>query len=535
MEADVIVIGGGATGAGVARDCALRGLRVILLERGDLCRGATGRNHGLLHSGARYAVSDPASAAECVSENAVLRRIARHCIDPCDGLFINLPGDDEQYRADLLAACRDVGIDAREIDGKQALAMEPKLNAAVTAAVVVPDAAIDPFALTHANVLDARLHGATILTGYRTDHILTQSGHVTGVAATDCATGERHELHAPVVVNAAGIWGQQLLGDIGVSLPMYPAQGTMLIYATRPCTHVINRCRRPSDADLLVPDRKVSIMGTTSVRVDDKDIDAPLPTAAEVQTIMEGAALLVPSLADTRVLRAYAGVRPLVATDGDTTGRRLSRGIVCIDHGERDGVHGLITITGGKLATYRLMAQQATDAVCRTLGIDKPCETATLPLPGSEPKAKDPMRVPGAIERAAIARHGELAKQINTRSTQGGALVCECMSVTRAEVEFAIKTLGAHNLSTLRQCTRLGMGPCQGKICACRAANLLVELGIMTPAEALADLEQFFTERWRGQQRVAFGQSMREAALVHSLFVGLCGIQPSIHDNDGEQ
>ncbi|KLO01671.1 glycerol-3-phosphate dehydrogenase, partial [Morganella morganii] len=93
-EADVIIIGGGATGAGMARDCARRGLRPLLLERFDITTGATGRNHGLLHSGARYAVTDPESARECISENRILRRIARHCVEETDGLFITLPEDE---------------------------------------------------------------------------------------------------------------------------------------------------------------------------------------------------------------------------------------------------------------------------------------------------------------------------------------------------------------------------------------------------------------------------------------------------------
>ena len=93
-EFDVIIIGGGATGAGTARDCSLRGLKVLLVERYDLAVGATGRNHGLLHSGARYAVTDKESAEECIKENMILRRIASHCVEENDGLFISLPEDD---------------------------------------------------------------------------------------------------------------------------------------------------------------------------------------------------------------------------------------------------------------------------------------------------------------------------------------------------------------------------------------------------------------------------------------------------------
>ena len=100
---DVIIIGGGATGAGVARDCSLRGLKTLLLERGDIATGATGRNHGLLHSGARYAVTDRESAEECIKENMILRRIARHCVEPTDGLFISLPEDGLEFQAKFLS------------------------------------------------------------------------------------------------------------------------------------------------------------------------------------------------------------------------------------------------------------------------------------------------------------------------------------------------------------------------------------------------------------------------------------------------
>ena len=96
---DVIVIGGGITGAGTARDCAMRGLKVLLVERHDYSTGATGRNHGLLHSGARYAVTDHESATECIKENMILRKIARHCVEETEGLFITLPEDDLNFQS----------------------------------------------------------------------------------------------------------------------------------------------------------------------------------------------------------------------------------------------------------------------------------------------------------------------------------------------------------------------------------------------------------------------------------------------------
>lgn len=127
-EFDVIVIGGGITGAGTARDCSLRGLKVLLIERHDIADGATGRNHGLLHSGARYAVTDQESAAECIQENMILKKIANHCVDDTSGFFITLPEDDLAYQAKFVESCTKAGIKAEVIDPKEAIRLEPSVN-----------------------------------------------------------------------------------------------------------------------------------------------------------------------------------------------------------------------------------------------------------------------------------------------------------------------------------------------------------------------------------------------------------------------
>ena len=204
-EYDVIVIGGGATGAGTARDCALRGLRVLLVERFDFASGATGRNHGLLHSGARYAVTDRESAAECIRENMILRRIARHCVEPTDGLFITLPEDDLNYQATFVRACREAGIGAEIIDPALARRMEPSVNPAIIGAVRVPDGAVDPFRLTLANVIDAQAHGARILTYHEVLGLIREQGRVPGIRVLASKSGTKHEYRATLPVNAGGI------------------------------------------------------------------------------------------------------------------------------------------------------------------------------------------------------------------------------------------------------------------------------------------------------------------------------------------
>ncbi|MBO4263149.1 MAG: anaerobic glycerol-3-phosphate dehydrogenase subunit A, partial [Bacteroidales bacterium] len=392
QEFDVIIIGGGITGAGTARDCALRGLKTLLVERNDIADGATGRNHGLLHSGARYAVKDAESARECILENRILRRIASHCIEDTRGLFITLPEDAASgygldYQQTFIAACRKAGIEAEAISPQKALRMEPSVNPALIGAVVVPDGSVDPFRLCAANVLDAKLHGAKILTYTAFEDFLMENGSVTGIRVRDKQSGERREYRARVTVNAAGIWGQAVAAKAGISIGMYPAKGALLVFGHRVNNVVINRCRKSADGDILVPGDSVTIIGTTSTKVPFEECDRMRVTPEEVELLLREGCALCPRLGSTRILRAYAGVRPLVASDDDPTGRSISRGIVCLDHQNRDGLGGLVSITGGKLMTYRLMAEMATDLVCKKLSVDKTCETASTPLPGSGGKS----------------------------------------------------------------------------------------------------------------------------------------------------
>ncbi|KGA22795.1 glycerol-3-phosphate dehydrogenase [Pectobacterium brasiliense] len=543
-ETDVVVIGGGATGAGTARDCALRGLRCLLLERYDIATGATGRNHGLLHSGARYAVTDGESARECIEENQILRRIARHCIEPTDGLFITLPEDDLGWQAQFITACQQAGIRAQALDPREALRLEPAANPALIGAVRVPDGSVDPFRLTAANMIDACEHGAEVLTYHEVIGLIRQGDRITGVRVFDHKKGVETEIYAQVVVNAGGIWGQHIAEYADLRVRMFPAKGALLILGHRINNMVINRCRKPADADILVPGDTISLIGTTSTHIDYDQIDNMLVTPAEVETLMREGSMLAPTLASTRILRAYAGVRPLVANDSDPSGRSVSRGIVLLDHASRDGLEGFITITGGKLMTYRLMAEWVTDAICKKLGHDVACSTAQTPLPGSEsleelksaphplsayPAAK-PLSAP--LRGSAIYRHGERAGRMLSGERLDRSLVCECEAVTAGEVRYAVESLQVNNLIDLRRRTRVGMGTCQGELCACRAAGLLCRLGTATPEQSLTQLSQFLNERWKGIRPIAWGNALRESEFTSWIYQGLCGLTASDSQED---
>lgn len=525
---DVIIIGGGATGAGIARDCSLRGVRSLLLERSDISTGATGRNHGLLHSGARYAVTDHESAVECIRENMILRKIAAHCVEETDGLFISLPEDGLEYQSVFVEACRKAGIRADIIDPAEARRLEPSVNPTLVGAVRVPDGAVDPFRLTSSNILDAKAHGAEIRTYTEVRELLREQDRIVGVRAYDHRAHCDVTFRAQVVINAGGIWGHGIAAKAGITVNMLPAKGALLIFGHRVNNMVLNRCRKPADADILVPGDTISLIGTTSSKIPYDQIDNMIITPDEVDILLREGEKLAPQLAQTRILRAYAGVRPLVASDDDPSGRTVSRGIVLLDHAQRDGLEGFITITGGKLMTYRLMAEWATDLVCKKLGIDAVCRTAEIPLPGSTENRREVDRKlrnkPLAQRRSTIARHGALATKIGDGDSIRNSLVCECEEVSIGEVEYALENLSVNNLVDLRRRTRIGMGTCQGELCACRAAGIMGRRDPICARRAKADLVHFLNERWKGMEPIAWGDTLRESEYTTWVYESVCGL-----------
>ena len=177
--------------------------------------------------------------------------------------------------------------------------------------------------------------------------------------------------------------------------------------------------------------------------------------------------------------------------------------------------------------TYRLMAQQATDLVCKKLGSKARCTTADTPLPGSEPgpetNEEDELLQPVSFaHRAAEGRHGSRINMIHDERPEQRALVCECEHVSTAEVDYAISQLRASSLARLRRRTRLGMGTCQGKMCACRAAAMMAQRD-GKPEQHIADLNTFLSERWKGIRPVAWGATLSEAQLSAMTYQALCG------------
>ncbi len=536
IETTVAVIGGGATGCGILRDLSMRGIKSILIEKNDIASGTTGRNHGLLHSGARYAVKDIESARECIKENKILKKIARHCVENTGGLFVTLPEDDPVYHSKLLEACRFAGIDAKEISTKKALEMEPNLNPAILSAITVPDGTIDPFRLSSANILDATERGAKVFTHTTVNEVIVKDGRVTGVKCTS-RSGEEIEIKAELVINAAGVWGQQICAMAGINLKMFPSKGSMLIIDYRINNVVVNRCRPPADGDIIVPGDTVSLIGTTSKEIPYDEIEDLDVRDYEISVLLNDGEKLIPNVKKTRALRAYCGIRPLLAVSGETHGRNITRGIALIDHQQRDNIEGFITIAGGKLMTYRLMAEEAVDMACRKLGVKKKCETHKIPLPGSEERlsrkksVKAFSGIPNSVVGSTFYRHGHRVHSILTEKKKNYRLICECEMVTEGEIEYSIKNLNVRDLIDLRRRTRIGMGPCQGELCAYRGAGLFEEYGGATPSGSVEMLKDFLEERWKGIKPVLWGDGLRESEFTYWIYQGLFGLGDNNKNN----
>jgi glycerol-3-phosphate dehydrogenase len=516
---DVVVVGAGATGAGVARDLALRGVSVALVDRGDVAAGTSGRNHGLLHSGGRYAARDPEAARECIRENRILRTIAGHCIDPCGGMFVAMQGDDPEYARSFARACAGAGIDAERAGRDEALEREPGLDERVREAFLVPDAAVDPFFLCLANALDAAGHGAGVFTHAALERIVVEGGRVAAVVLRDLLGGGERRIRCRAVVNAAGPWAAEVAKRAGIEVRLHLSRGALIVMRGRLVRGVVNRLRPPSDGDIIVPGGPTCLIGTTSVAVASPDDLAPDPGEAD-RLVAQGSEM-VPLVWTARVIREFTGVRPLYGA-GD--GRAVSRGFAVLDHEARDGLAGLVTVVGGKLTTYRLMAEKVADLVASRLGADAACTTAVEPLPGSGGDAAVwPAGVPAWEARALTLRHGSRAGLAAGRGGAGLTRTCVCETVPESEVRYAIRKLFARTLDDVRRRTRLGMGPCQGSTCAPRAAALLAEELGLEPGAADRLLAEFIRERRRGRLAVMGHGGAAQEELIRSAERGLAG------------
>jgi glycerol-3-phosphate dehydrogenase len=372
-----IIIGAGFTGVATAHDLALRGFDVTVIDRGPIANGTSGRTHGLLHSGGRYCAKDQEAGIECIEENTILRRIVPHCIEPNGGLFVALNDSDLAYGEEFIDGCKASGIPYEELTAEQSLRLEPALNPRLLASFLVPDGTFDPLRLATAFAASAKSNGARFKLFTEVEDLIHDGkGDIIGVKVWQRKDDKRCDIRGDIVVNATGAWVGEIAKMAGVNVNISPTPGIMVAYDRRLCERTINRLNSPSDGDIVLPQRRMMVVGTTSFAVDDADY-VPVEET-QIRLMLERGSELIPALKTARERGAYMATRPLIGSG--STGRSITRTFKCYDHKENDNVSGIVTITGGKATTLRLMAEKTADVVCEKLGIRAECTTKDVRL-----------------------------------------------------------------------------------------------------------------------------------------------------------
>ena len=403
---DVLVIGGGITGAGIALDAAARGLSVALAEKDDFAAGTSGRSSRLVHGGLRYLEhGEFGLVRESLRERGILFRLAPHLVRPVPMYML---ADDLRHRAtyrvgltgyELLAAGRNIGYH-RPVSGGQVLAAIPGLGGR-SRGFRYFECQVDDARLTIEVARAAHAFGARLANHARVTELLGE-GRVTGAVVADEMTGQRFEVRARAVVNATGVWADTVTRLAGAGLAetrlagaglagaglagvgggrLLPSKGVHLVFAPG-AVRTTAALVAPSGADdgryiFIVPWEDRVYAGTTDTPYTG-DLDHPAVDGADRDYLLSAVARNFPGVTERDVVASWAGLRPLLSQDeelGDARTSDLSR-----KHAIFTGPPGLFTITGGKLTTYRAMAEDLVDRVAAALGGAGPCRTRDIPL-----------------------------------------------------------------------------------------------------------------------------------------------------------
>ena len=510
---DVAIVGGGVNGAGIARDLALRGLKVALFEKRDLSSGATGGCSGMIHGGLRYLLYNIEITKHSCVDSGYIQRIAPHMLFRIP-FIMPLPHKATAPFFETYFELYDKFAPAKRgkphtlLSAEEVIRLVPAISRDVVGAVTTDEWGIDPQRLCAANALSAAERGAVVRTHTEViEFIKDGSGNVIGVKTRD-RSGALAEIRSRLVMHATGPWLMRTSRLAGIKVKIRPGKGVHLTFDRRVVNMSLVLTMVDGRSSFIMPHENTSILGTTD---DDYygDPDDLRVTEDEVEYLLQGAEKTLPEIRKARIIRAWAAIRPTLFGWGKNEDA-LSRDHMIYDHKESDGVDGIVSIAGGKLASYRLMSEEASDLICKKLGVTASCQTHVVPLPGGEetPDAAELAREYGVSRYAAsrlVYRHGARARQILELSRdrpETKRVICQCEPVLACELIYCIRKEWAMSLTDLRNRTRLGAGPCQGTRCASRAIAVLAEELGLSGREIQEQLLSFLERRWRGKRPI---------------------------------
>ena len=526
---DVCVIGGGVTGAGIARDLALRGLSVLLLEKGDWGAGTSGASSWMIHGGPRYLEFDWDTTRKSCEDAGHIVTIARNLVYRVVFVIPVMPHD--RNNIERMETAMEVydrfqplkkAHPHRRLTPDEALQVEPGLSPDLIGAVTMEEWGVDPHRLVFANVEDAMAHGARALNHTRVTDLVRDGGKVIGVRYRG-PDGSTSEARARVVVNATGPWSPEVGAMAGVPVQLRPAKGIHIVYPHRISNFSISAESVDGRDLLMVSHAGFTLLGTTD---DDYygDLDSVAVLEDEVDYLLQGFERVFPSIRSYRPARTTTGVRPTLFK-----WRRyedeLSRRYEVIDHATA-GVDGLVTIAGGKLSMYRLMAEETSDAVCRKLGHEAPCTTASRPLPGNEsdPEPAEELAQRHRVSALAVtrlqSRHGSNAGKV-LDEVGSGRLLCRCEPITETELVYATRREQVRGLADAFRRVGLAAGPCAGAACVLRASEVIGrELG-WSAAQRFEAARDFFRGAWLGRAPVLGHAGWAQEEMTQGALKGL--------------
>jgi glycerol-3-phosphate dehydrogenase len=524
---DLAIIGGGINGAGTARDAALRGLRVALFERDDWGAGTTGSSTRMIHGGVRYLLYDIPTTRISSEDAGRIRRIAPHITWRIPFLWPLFPGNPflrEATEAFLAAydphAARKGGLRHARLSADEARRIEPGLAPEIVGALTLDEWGCDVFRLAALNALDAREAGADTFPHTEVTQILRSGRDVRGVRVRDRIDGREWDVEARIVINAGGPWAPQIASLADARVRLRPGKGIHVTFERRIGNFGVILEGRDGRTMFLVPHGSETIAGTTDDDFfgDPSSVDLDI-TRDEIDYVIEACSHAIPQAARWRPLRAWAGVRNTVFEWG-VTEDELSRRLDIVDH-ESEGAAGLISITGGKLAAFRMQAEETVDHALRKLG--RPpgkCTTGERPLPGAEPPPDFPALssatgLPAAALERIWRRVGSRLRDIfRNAGPDDLTLICRSEAVTAAEIRYAVRVEGCRTLRDLRRHTHVAAGPCDGADCAVPAAHLIAELLDWPPERTRAELAAFRDDRWTHRRPVLRGATLAAEELA---------------------
>lgn len=515
-DVDVVVIGGGVNGAGVARDASMRGLSVALFERNDLAFGASGNSSGMIHGGARYLTYDPHVTETSCRDSGNIQAIAPHLLFRIPFLMPVRAGVARKIYFTLLDAFFETydlyqplkhGKPHAVLTPDEVRRVEPGIAGDLVGAMSWDEWGIDGVRLAVANVADAEERGAKVFVGVTVEAIERRegSGEPVAVRFRDTSTGKGGRLTTTAVVNASGAWSPitaSLAGMHPGRARVRPGKGVHVVYDRRLTNYGISATAIDGRQIFVEPWQNMTIVGTTD---DDYygDLDDVCATSEEVRYLVQGAARVFPAIRSARVIGTYAGVRPTLHAYGKNEDA-LSRDHLVIDHAPH-GAPNMYSMVGGKLASYRLFAEEMVDVLAMRFDLGAHCATHATALPGGD-RAVDPFKlaertgIDAIAARRLVYRHGSRAERIEERihrRPREAVTVCACEPVVEAEIRYVARHEHPRSVADVARRTRLGYGACGGMRCAARCGQIVAEELDLPPAEGARQAARFLVRQSR--------------------------------------